>query len=81
MASPYSEELAEKNLILPQKNHKLVGLPSPIQSYNYLPESSTRRKSKFLLAIETARAFALVGETEGPAPAHVSHEDLMYCNS
>ena len=33
-----------------------------------LPKSSTRRKSRFLFVIETARAFTLVGETRWPAP-------------
>jgi hypothetical protein len=51
------------------------------QTFSYLPKSSTRRKSRFLFVIETARASTSVGETEGPAPAHVSHEDLMYYNS
>jgi hypothetical protein len=46
-----------------------------------LPESSTRRKSRFLFVIETARALTLVSETEKPAPTHVSHEALMYYNS
>ena len=48
---------------------------------DFLPESSTRRKSGFLFVIETARALTLVGEAEMPVPAHVSHEDLMYYNS
>ena len=51
-----------------------------LQSFTYLPKSSTRRKSLSLFAIETARALTLAGETEGPAPAHVSHEDLIYYN-
>jgi hypothetical protein len=33
-----------------------------------LPKSSTRRKSRLLFVIETARAFTLVGETGYPAP-------------
>jgi len=32
----------------------------------YLPKSSTRRKSRFLFVIETARALTLVGETGWP---------------
>jgi len=33
-----------------------------------LPKSSTGIKSRFLFVIETARAFAIVGETRWPAP-------------
>jgi hypothetical protein len=47
-------------------------------NFDFLPESSTRRKSTFLFVIETARALALGGETEELVPAHVSHQDLMY---
>jgi len=38
------------------------------RNFYFLPKSSTRRKSRFLFVIETARAFTLVGETRWPAP-------------
>jgi hypothetical protein len=37
-------------------------------SIDFVPKSLTRRKSRFLFIIETARAFTLVGETRWPAP-------------
>ena len=36
---------------------------------DYLPKSSTRRKSRFLFVIETARVLTLLGETGWPAKA------------
>jgi hypothetical protein len=53
MASPYSEKLAEKSLILSQKIHKIVGLISQIQSYNFLPEPLFDRR---LISAEIAES-------------------------
>jgi hypothetical protein len=40
-----------------------------VKCTDFLPKSSTRRKSRFLFVIETARVLTLIGETRWPAKA------------
>jgi len=52
MASPYCGKSRQKSLIFYQQIHKILGLVSPIQSYNYLPYARNRQFSRLHIVVE-----------------------------